>query len=50
MTGNFHNTRVWDVPPKDPKNCWICGKPVSAKDAGIDELNFVVHAECTKAA
>ena len=34
------------VPHKDPRNCWMCGKPVSPDDAGIDEFDAPVHKEC----
>ena len=36
------------VPPKNPKNCWICGKPVTPEDPGLDELGFPVHDECNR--
>jgi hypothetical protein len=36
------------MPRFDPKNCWICGKPVSLEQAGIDEVGFPVHKECTR--
>jgi hypothetical protein len=31
-------------------NCWICGKPVSPNDFGLDEFGFNVHAECDRRA
>jgi hypothetical protein len=37
------------MPAKKPTDCWICGKPVSPEDAGIDEFGVAVHAECQRA-
>jgi hypothetical protein len=40
--------RVGVVPLKNPKNCWMCGKPVAPGESGVDELDFLVHAECQR--
>ena len=34
---------------REPRpNCWICGKPVSTDDAGIDEFGLPVHSACQR--
>lgn len=31
---------------KKPSECWICGKPVSVDEAGMDEFGVPVHMRC----